>query len=83
MLFSLQRLWTVRLQRVTVRALLMNAVAQFNLNLLPVQHSLNYCLRTRLLRGVGRRAAAKSCLLEPRPTSVVLQVHDLLLPVLT
>lgn len=30
-----------------------------------------------------RRAAAKSCPLDPRPTSVVLQVHDLLLPVLT
>lgn len=30
-----------------------------------------------------RRAAAKYCPLDLRPTSVVLQVHDLLLPVLT
>jgi len=29
------------------------------------------------------RAAAKSCPLDPRPSSVLLQVHDLLLPVLT
>ena len=41
-----------------------------------------YCIQTSVAE-LTHRAAAKSCLLDPMPTSVVLKVIDVLLPVIT